>query len=111
MKAIQIIILLFCICPIIVYASPLYEGRYYLQSDVLAEGLCDLIETNGTYFLTHIEKDNTIIKFKIDHKDKIIIEDTVLPTSEFWSTVTGSAKLQEEGIYSGKVKISQHYIP
>ena len=45
------------------------EGRYYLQSDILSSGLCDIVKTNDIYILTHIERHNIRIKLKtsIDH--------------------------------------------
>ena len=107
----RLIATLLLICIGSLHAETLPNGRYFFQSDVLSSGLCDLVQTNGYYRLTHIERRNTIIKLKHGFADKIKIFDTTIGTLEYWISVSGYAKPRGDGLYSGNLRATYYAIP
>ena len=81
-----------------------------LQSDVLTSGLCDLTRTNELYRLTHLERHNTTLNLNINEQE-IVIVNTTLPNQEYWISISGSAELGANGVYSGKMKAAYHAFP
>ena len=93
-------------------AAPLPDGLYFLQSDVIPDGLCTVTSTNGRSRLVHHESHfTTIITLKSAWRGKVKIVDTTIPTQEFSVSVSGSATPQEDGAFSGPIKQTSYAIP
>ena len=110
MKKLTSIALLFLALANLSSADSLAEGRYLLQSDVLTSGLCDLTKSNELYRLTHLERHNTILNLK-NKNHEILIVNTTLPGTEYWISISGSAVLGANDVYSGKMKAAYHAFP
>ena len=112
MNRIKTIAVVLSVAASAVTAAPLRDGRYFLQSDVLPDGLCTVTSTNERSRLVHHESHfPTIINLKSAWRGKIKIVDTTIPTQEFSISVSGSARPQRDGSFSGSVKQVSYFIP
>ena len=112
MNKIKAIAAVLCVSASIVTAGALPDGRYFLQSDVLPDGLCSVTSTNGVSRLVHHESHfTTIINLKSAWRGRIKIVDSTIPTQEFSISLSGSASPQEDGSFSGRIRKSSYFIP
>jgi hypothetical protein len=88
------------------------DGCYFLQSDVLPDGLCTVTSTNERSRLVHHESHfTTVINLKSAWRGRIKIVDTTIPTQEFSISVSGSATPQEDGSFAGSIRQVSYFIP